>query len=101
MGSLVKEFTGEDDFAAMRTAESFLTQCGFSFGSTERGWPRCIMFGDYSIAKWRNLTETERRACHGKMSGEMRRGPVRIEIFESAPQEAKRAFHAAATSMAT
>ena len=93
MANLVKTFTGLEDFQAMNAAEAFLTRAGFSFGRTQRGNPRGILWGDYDIQKWRNLNHQERADCHGQMTGDMREGPVLVTIFEHAPHEAKRAFH--------
>ena len=83
----------------MRKAEHFLQIAGFSVGRNQRGDPRGILFGDYDIAKWRNLSSQERADCHGQMTGDMREGPVVVTIFEHAPQEAKVEFHK--TAMAT
>lgn len=99
MANLVKTFTGEDDFSAMIAAERFLKAAGFSVGSTQRGDPRGIMFGEYDIPKWRNLNQSERKSLHGQMTGNMRSGPVTVTIFGSASAEAKREFHKTATAM--
>ncbi len=100
MAKLVKTFTTEGDFSACTEAEEFLKLAGFSVGTMQRGDPRGILFGDYDIMKWRNLDKRDREALHGILVGPMRTGPVRIQIFESAPQEAKRAFHSTATAAA-
>lgn len=99
MASLVKTFSQSGDFEAMSAAEQFLAVAGFSCGTTQRGDPRGIMFGDFDIQKWRNLSNRDRNDLHGHMTGNMREGPVKIEIFERAPAEAKRAFHVTATAM--
>lgn len=39
------------------------------------------MRGDVLIAKYRNLTPRERAMLDGQMTGDMRNGPVVIEIF--------------------
>ncbi|WP_206078656.1 hypothetical protein [Allomesorhizobium camelthorni] len=57
----------------------------------QRGAPRGILFGLYDIAKWKNLSSADRRALHGVMTGDMRNGPVSVEIFHIAPDEAKAA----------
>ena len=84
-------FTGEE-FAAQRAAEKFLQDAGFSVAPSQRGSPRGIMFGRYKIAKWRNLTASERRALHGRVMGG-REGPVVVSILDTAPHEARAAFH--------
>jgi hypothetical protein len=93
MASLVKTFKQDGDFEANNAAEEFLRVAGFSVGSMQRGDPRGIMFGDYNISKWQNLREIERQSLHGQMLGRGRTGPIMVEIFENAPQEAKQSFH--------
>lgn len=100
MANLVKTFSQKGDFEAMSAAENFLKVAGFSIGSSERGSPRGIMFGDYDISKWRHLSQSEIDDLHGRMTGDGRNGPLTVTIFEFAPQEAKRAFHKTALAMA-
>lgn len=100
MAGQFKTFSQPGTFEAMGAAEQLLEAAGFSVGSTERGNPRGIMFGSHSIAKWRNLNGRERAQLDGHLTGDMREGPVTIEIFESAPQEARRKFHDACTALA-
>jgi hypothetical protein len=69
----------------------------------ERGSPRGIMFGNYDVSKWRNLSKRDRADLHGVMTtatGSMREGPVTVRIFESASPEAKRSFHQTALAIA-
>lgn len=89
------------DFAPMYAAERFLEACGFSIGHCQRGSPRGILFGDFDIQKWRNLTEADREALHGTMTGDMRAGPVTITIFETAPEEGRNAICAAISEALT
>jgi hypothetical protein len=42
------------------------------------------MYGDYAIAKWRNLTGDEIRMLDGRMTGNFRQGPIVIDIKDSA-----------------
>ena len=99
--ALIKTFVGTGmEFSAAHSAEEFLTSAGFSVGRMQRADPRGILFGDFDIQKWRNLNAHERRELHGYMQGNMRIGPVKIEIYDTAPPEAKRAFHQAATAYA-
>ncbi len=103
MSDLVFTFPAEDEFEANNKAEQFLRDAGFSVGRMERQEPRGILFGEYDIQKWRNLRSPEREILHGQMTtptGSPRTGPIEIRIFERAPQEAKRAFHKAATRQA-
>lgn len=79
--------TDKGDFAAVRRAEQLLQAHGFSVGSTQRGSPRGILFGDYDIQKWRNLNEADRAALHGVLDGD-RASDAQIEIWDQAPIEA-------------
>jgi hypothetical protein len=98
MANLVKTFNG-GDFSACAAAERALERAGFSLGRMQRGDPRGILFGDYDIAKWRNLSARDREELHGVMTGSMRDGPVELTIYERAPQEAKREFHREMTAV--
>lgn len=91
-------FSDPGDFAAETRAVALLESAGFSVGRMEAYAPRGILFGLYDIAKWRNLNEAHRRALHGVMTGDMRRGAVKVEIFASAPDEAKAAIRNAGGS---
>ncbi|MGB3644602.1 MAG: hypothetical protein WBA15_08995 [Mesorhizobium sp.] len=85
-------FSDPGDFVAESRAVAQLEECGFSVGRRQRGAPRGILFGCYDIQKWRNLNEGHRAALHGIMTGDMRHGPVVVEIFDSAPDEVKAAL---------
>lgn len=83
------------DFSANAAAEQFLASAGFSVGSMQRGDPRGVMFGDYVIAKWRNLNLSERHALHGILAyrnGSARGGDAIVRIFVNAPDEARAAL---------
>jgi hypothetical protein len=71
------------NFRANDAAERWLSDHGFSVGSMQRGSPRGIKHGDWSIAKWRNLPEEDRDALDGVMTGDMRNGPVTITLNSS------------------
>lgn len=77
-------FHGDNPVEARQRAERALKAAGFSVGSRQRGAPSGILFGDYSIAKWRNMTVAEREACHGQIFGDDL--PVQV-TFPPAPPE--------------
>jgi len=83
---MIKTFDQQGDFAAARAAENWLHEGGYSVGSSERGAPRGIMRGDVLIAKWRNLSRRERATLDGQMTGDMRNGPVTVELFHPGAQ---------------
>lgn len=89
------------DFSANDAAEAFLRERGFSVGSMQRGDPRGIMFGDCDIAKWRNLSASERTALHGVLAyrnGSARGGDAIIRIFCTAPDAAIQSARAGGSS---
>lgn len=87
MGSATISFSGSD-FDGLHDAEAFAAEVGFSIGSMQRDQPMGLLFGDFKIAKWSNLSATERQALHGKITGDKREGPVSVTIFDTAPKEA-------------
>lgn len=70
-------------FAACQAAEAWCMQHGVSYGSCcgQRAW-RGLLVGEYVIAKSRNLTPREIAQLHGRMYGDMRDGPVTIQLQE-------------------
>ena len=81
-------FNNEGTFAAMYAAEAWCEKHGLAVGSSERGKPRGIIFGDYVIAKWHNLRQADKDALHGAMTGDMRDGPVVVTVDEHAVRRA-------------
>lgn len=73
-------FDQSGDFQAMRAAEAWCDARGIAVGAPQQGAPRGLLVGYYQIAKWRNLTASERRELKGTMTGDMRRGPVTIDL---------------------
>src|SRR4051794_35296443 len=95
MTAHTRTFYGSVDFQACRPAQRFLAERGFSVGSMKGPSPRGILYGEYDIQKWRNLSAEERRELHGIMAGSMRNGPITITLYDSAPEEAKAEFERA------
>jgi hypothetical protein len=78
------------DFSALNEAQEFLAARGFSYGpaceDNGQAKPQGVMYGrDWRIAKWRNLTADEQARLHGTITGDRRRGPIRVAIFFEAP----------------
>jgi len=90
---MIKEFQGSGDFEAWSAAAKWCKEHGLSGGSSCRSGPLGLLFGDYAIAKWHNLTATERNQLHGTLTAH-RNGPAIVNIKEqfeyllSIPQEA-------------
>jgi hypothetical protein len=69
------------DFEALHAAQAWCRERGYSCGSMSNPLPIAIMFGDFQIAKWKNLTIEEREACDGRIeSQDFRAGPVKIAL---------------------
>lgn len=78
---MIKTFHEQGDFAAQAAAKRWLHERGYNVGPSERDSPRAIMRGDVLISKWRYLSPHERKTLDGIMRGDMRNGPVTVEIF--------------------
>ena len=85
-------------FTACSRAEDILNGAGFTVGSLQRGAPCGLMFGEYIISKWRNLSWAERDVLHGELRGDMRNGPVEIVLRTACPAEGKRRLVEAMTA---
>lgn len=77
-----KTFTGEKDWEAVRAAEEWCKENGISVGTMQGSSPRGLKRGEYNIAKWRNLSTSDRKLMDGLMEGDFRYGPVTIKITE-------------------
>ena len=73
-------FTGTRDFEAAGKAEAWCAAHGLSVGRMDRFDMRGILLGKFDIQKWHNLNHGERMALHDVMSGDMRRGPVHVDL---------------------
>ena len=83
----VAEFTGTRDFEAAALAEAWCMNRGVSIGPLQRGAARGLMRGDVVISKWRNMTDAERNQLDGRMTGDMRTGPVEIWMRDDVTPE--------------
>lgn len=82
------EFKQQGTFKAMYAAEAWCRENGISVGQSCATGPTGLLFGQYDwIAKWRNLNARERNELHGTMSGNMRNGPVVIDLKDDAVRE--------------
>lgn len=87
-------FNNEGTFQANYAAKEWLDARGFSYGPSQACAPTAVWFGDCIISKWRNLSPQERRDAHATIEGDLREGPVRIILRDSAPEAAHVAFEA-------
>ncbi|MFY2845596.1 hypothetical protein ACOTJF_28310 [Achromobacter ruhlandii] len=76
-----KEFnTMGGNFEACREAEQWCRDRDIAVGRMEHAQPRGLAVGNYAIAKWSNLRPHERSTLDGRMTGDMRHGPVVVEL---------------------
>lgn len=77
-------FENEGDFQAYYAAQAWLQSRGFSCGRGQRGAPNGILFGEYEISKWKNLSFSQRQMCDGVLVGDHRHGPISVVIYGDA-----------------
>jgi len=77
-------FTGTQDFEAYRNAESYCYDNGYSVGSMCAPQPTAIKKGNYDIAKWRNLSQTDKNNIDGTITtdSDYRNGTITVTIYE-------------------
>jgi hypothetical protein len=75
-----KTFDGVETFQACRAAEKWCRDNGISVGAMQGLSPRGLLYGDFMISKWRNMSASEREVLDGIMIGNMRNGPVTVEL---------------------
>ena len=79
---MIIKFHQEGLFAACHAAEDWCRKNGFSVGCMQGSDPRGILARDILIGKWRNLSPSEKERLDGIMTGNMRYGPIAVEIKE-------------------
>lgn len=80
MSTFKKTFKGEAPFEALHACSQWLEERGYSRGSTCALYPTGVLFGDWDIAKWKNLTKKEIAALDGHITGDTRDGPVTLHL---------------------
>jgi len=77
---MIRIFKETEDFKANHAAEQWCSENGYSVGIMQGNLPRGIKNGNFSIAKWSNLDNFEKRQLDGVMTGNFRNGPITIKI---------------------
>lgn len=86
----VRQEAGDEPFTAYKAAEAWCAEQGLSVGPMSgRSSPIGLMRGQYAIAKWRNLTEQERRELDGRLTGDFRAGPIALDVAAARPVPAR------------
>lgn len=85
-GYSVKRFEAPGDFSALRTAEVWCKENGYSYGRLQGRASIGIRKGAWNIAKWRNMSAKEQGELDGmiKCIADFRNGPVFVFIKEEA-----------------
>lgn len=91
-------FDNPGTFQAKQACEGFARSCGFSVGSGQHGAPTGLMYGDYRLAKWKNMSLAQRRSLHATITGDGREGPVTLHIHAACPPEGAGRLRAAAAA---
>ena len=79
-GWIIERFAQGEDFAASNAAEAWCKARGVSVGEMQRDAPRALMYGDFDIGKWRDISRAELKTLDGTMEGDMRNGPVIVQL---------------------
>lgn len=74
------EFNDAGDFEAYNEAKKWCNNNGYSVGSMCGPEPIGLKKGEHYIGKWRNLSQKDLNELDGTMTGNMRDGPIVIEI---------------------
>ncbi|MEH6483079.1 MULTISPECIES: hypothetical protein [Pseudomonas] len=79
--SFEMKFEQQGTFQALYAAQAWLKGKGYSYSSTSRdSTVGIIARPDVCIAKWHNLTPTERAQCDGTLTGDFREGPLTLRL---------------------
>lgn len=84
-GQLNMVFEHSKTFQACRDAEAWCEALGLSVGRMEAHKPRGLLWGNFDIAKWHNLSAKEIAALDGRMTGDFRNGPVFVQATMKEP----------------
>lgn len=74
--------TGKD-FSGTYAAEKWCKENDISFGAMQKDEPRGLKRGDCLIAKWRNLSNEDRKSLDGVMTGVPRYGTIQVYLYDN------------------
>jgi len=75
-----KIFDQKGTFSACAAAEAYCESLGLSVGTPQKNKPRGLKRGDVDIYKWSTLSFVEIAQMDGRMTGDLREGPVVVDI---------------------
>lgn len=76
----VARFECSGEFQAYERAVSWCESLGVSVGQMQGPDPIGLLYGDFMIAKWRNLSKQQRAALDGTITGNKRYGPITVTL---------------------
>ena len=79
---MIITFAYTEEFEACRQAEAWCADRGISVGRMQGPSPRGLLRGSFDISKWRNMSKREISQLDGRMTGDMKNGPVFVEIYD-------------------
>lgn len=79
---LAQTFESEETFGAYNEAEEFCKSLGLSIGRMCAPMPTGIKKGDFDIAKWKNLSFSDKSLLDGGLIGDFRNGPVAVYLVK-------------------
>lgn len=85
-------FRDSEPSKAEDRAVRFLKSAGFSVGRKQAHSPRGILYGNYDVQKWRNLSERDRATLHGAIVADFKELNATFEIWDTLPDATARWF---------
>ena len=86
-------FNNVGTFEALYSAQAWLSSNGYGYGSSSVGNPIAITEGDYYAKdlphKMKNFAKEDYTKIVGVITGDIRNGPVSIEIYKKSINETK------------
>ena len=77
-----------NNYEALNEAIDFLNGHGFMCGPTQNGSPIGVMYGDVTVAKWRDLSAEDIADLHGRLESKgpsFSTGPITFRARPDAP----------------
>ena len=72
------------DFSGYDAALKWCRDHWHSVGSMEAGSPTGVVKGSHGICKWSHMTQGDREALDGTITGDFRSGDVTLTLYEKA-----------------
>lgn len=80
---LVLKFEQTGLYEAARQCSEWLKTRGYSHGPFNPGMPVAVEYGECQVRDWRKLSNAEKAAALGTISGDLVRGPVTLTLLDA------------------